>query len=76
MGPGRVGLGQPSLVWFWVWKISPKNPNFFPLRIKKIASGRVKKYPGQRQVSLLFTAGQNQKYAGGGSRGILPNALL
>jgi len=58
------GLGQPSLVWGWVWKISPINPkffNFFPLRIKKISLGRVKKYLGQRQVGLLFTAGQ--KYA-------------
>jgi len=41
MGPGQkfrpwlgfvnflfLGLGQPSLVWVWVWKISPKNPKF------------------------------------------------
>jgi len=34
---------------------------FFSLQIKKISSGRVKKYLGQRQVGLLFTAGQ--KYA-------------
>jgi len=55
----RVGSGQPSLV--WVWKISPKNIkffNFFPFRSKKISSGQVGKYPGQRQVGLLFTAGQ------------------
>jgi len=32
-----------------------------PIVSKKISSGRVKKYLGQRQVSLLFTAGQ--KYA-------------
>jgi len=40
--------GQPSLV--WIWKISPKNPKFsiFSLRIN--LRGRVKKYPGQRQV--------------------------
>jgi len=24
-----VGMGQPSLVWIWVWKISDKNPKFF-----------------------------------------------
>jgi len=31
---GWVRSGQPSLVWVWVWKVSPKNPkffNFFPL---------------------------------------------
>jgi len=31
MGPGLgqyfVAPGQPSLVWVWLWKISPKNPN-------------------------------------------------
>jgi len=43
---------------------SPKNHkifNFFPFGSKKISSGQVKKYPGQRRVSLLFTSGQ--KYA-------------
>jgi len=42
MGPGQnfwprsgqifvaqVGSGQPSLVWVWIWKFSPKNPKFF-----------------------------------------------
>jgi len=61
---GRVRLGQTSLVWVLVWKIFPKNPkffNFFSFGSKKIPSGRVKKYPGQRRVGLLFTAGQ--KYA-------------
>jgi len=34
MGPGqkfltRERLGQPSMVWVWVWKISPKNIKFF-----------------------------------------------
>jgi len=49
-GLGQVELGQPFIV--WVWKISPKNVKFFnfSLRVKKISSG-------QRQVSLLFTAG-------------------
>jgi len=58
-----VGPGQPFLVWVWIWKISPKNLNFFifSLRIKKISLSQVKKYPGLRRVSLLFTAGQ--KYA-------------
>jgi len=61
---GWVGSGQPSLVWFWIWKISPKNTrffNFFPSGQKKISSDRVKKYLGQTWVCLLFTA--SQKYA-------------
>jgi len=44
---GWAGL-QPSLV--WDWKFSPKNPNFFwffALRVKKISSGWIKKYPGE-----------------------------
>jgi len=56
-----VGSGQPSMVLAWVLKIFPKNIkffNFFPLGSKTISSGRVKKYPGQRLVGLLFTAGQ------------------
>jgi len=32
--------------------------NFFPSDQKKISSGWVKKYPGQKQVNLLFIAGQ------------------
>jgi len=66
MDPGqkfltRVGSGQPFMVWVRIWKISPKNVKFFnflPFGSKKIASGRVRKYPGQSRVSLLFTAGQ------------------
>jgi len=44
-------------------QIKIKIPNFqhYPLKVKKFASGRVKKYPGQTWVGLLFTAGQ--KYA-------------
>jgi len=41
VGPGRldfllIGSDQPSLVWVWIWKTSPKIPNFsiFSLRIK------------------------------------------
>jgi len=61
------GLGQPFLVWVWVWKISPKNHwffNFLPFGSKKILSGRVKKYPGQSRVSLLFTVGQKYAWVG------------
>jgi len=52
----QVGLGQVSHLWFGVWirKISPKNPKFFIFFLL----GRVKKYLGQRQVGLLFTAGE------------------
>jgi len=32
--------------------------NFFPFGSKKISSGPVKKYSGQRRVGLLFTVGQ------------------
>jgi len=45
-----VRLGQPFMVWVWIWKISPKNVkifNFLPFGSKKISSGRVRKYPGQ-----------------------------
>jgi len=66
MGPGhkfltQVRLGQSSMVWVCIWKISPKNIkffNFFPFGSKKISSGWVKQYPGQRRVGLLSTAGQ------------------
>jgi len=64
-----VWSGQPSMV--WVWRITPKNAkcfNFLPFRSKIISLGRVKKYPGQRLVSLLFTEGQ--KYASVGRRDI------
>jgi len=59
-----LGSGQPSLV--WVWKIFPTNPkisNFFPSN-KKPVLGQVKKYPGQRQVDLLFTVGQRYAQVG------------
>jgi len=56
VGLGRINfllfwLGQSSLVWVWIWKISPKNHiyfNFFPFGSKKISSGRVKDGPGQK----------------------------
>jgi len=44
---------------------------FFPSGQKKISSGRVKKYPGQSQVSLLFTAGQKQARVGSGPISII-----
>jgi len=28
-------VGQPSMVWVWIWKISPKNVNLFSLWVKK-----------------------------------------
>jgi len=54
-----VGSGHPSMV--WVWKISPKNIKFFNVNqfgSQKIFSGWVKGNLDQRQVDLLFTAGQ------------------
>jgi len=57
--PGSGPVSHLWFIWVWIWKISPKNVkffNFFPFGSKKISSGRVKKYPGQRQVGLLFTA--------------------
>jgi len=71
MGPGQIFLirvrsGQPSLV--WVWKISPKNIKFFhfiPLNQKNIF-GSGQKVPGQRWVSILFTAGQKYACVGSG----------
>jgi len=59
LGSGRVG--SAIMVWVRIRKISPKNIkffNFFPFGSKKFASGRVRKYPGQSRVGLLFTAGQ------------------
>jgi len=44
----------------------------FTHRVKKISSGQVKKYHGQRWVGLLFTVGQ--KYARVGS-GLGPSLL-
>jgi len=57
----RVRSGQPFMVRVWIWKILPKNVNFFSFGSKKISSDQVKKYLGQGWVGLFFTAGQ--KYA-------------
>jgi len=56
-----VGSGQPIMVWVRIRKISPKNVKFLKFLAfgsKKIALGRVGKYPGQSRVGLLFTASQ------------------
>jgi len=47
----------------WVWEISQNFQIFqlFSIQAKKILSGWIKKYPGQRQVSPFFTV--VQKYA-------------
>jgi len=51
--------------WFWFgfgkFPLEITNFSIFSLRFKKISSGQVKKYLGQKWVGLLFTAGQ--KYA-------------
>jgi len=59
---GQVRSGQPPLD--LEGKFPPNIQNFqflLRLRSKHISSGRVKKYPGQSSVGLLFTA--IQKYA-------------
>jgi len=61
--------GRVSHLWFgfnWVRKISPKTSkiSIFSLGVKKVSSGQVKKYPGQRQVGLLFIAGQKKARVG------------
>jgi len=79
-GPGlkfstRVGSifcasDRVSHSWFGfeLEKFPLKMSNFsiFSLRVKKISSGWVYKYPGQRRVSLLFTAGQKYSWVGSG----------
>jgi len=59
MGPDQtfltqVRLGQPSLV--WVWKISPKIPNFaiFSLRVKKNIIGSGQKVHGSKTIRPLI----------------------
>jgi len=50
-----IESGQPSLVWVWVWKFSPKNPkiSIFALRVKKNLI--VKKYLDKvRSASYLL----------------------
>jgi len=61
-GSSGVGSGWVIHLWFEFKfrKLPLKISNFsiFSLRVKKISSGQVKKYPGRRRVGLLFTAGQ------------------
>jgi len=45
-------------VGFRKFPLKMSNFSIFSLGVKKISSGRVKKYPDQRRVGLLFTAGQ------------------
>jgi len=70
----ELGLVGSIYCWVWFshlwfgpgfWKINPKNPKFFPLD-KNLSSDWVKKYPGQRRVGLLFTAGQTYAHVGSG----------
>jgi len=71
-----MGLGQIFVAWARsaIFGLGMDLENFlqkrqifqyFVLRVKKMSSGRVEKYPGQSRVGLLFTAGQ--KYARVGS---------
>jgi len=57
------GSGRVSHLWFGLesGKVLQKTSNFsifFYFGSKKISLGQVKKYPHQRQVGLLYTAGQ------------------
>jgi len=64
-GSGWVRSVQPSMVWVWIWKISPKNVklfNFFPSGQKKSPRVRSK----STRVGLLFTAGQKYGRVGSG----------
>jgi len=57
-----LGSGWVSHLWFGLefgkFPLKCQIFQFFSLWVKKNLFGRVKKYPGQRQVSLLFAAGQ------------------
>jgi len=67
---GWVGSGQPSLIWVWIWKISPKNIKFFnflPIGSKKchwvrLKSTRVRAGSASYllQVKSMFGSGQGQ----------------
>jgi len=73
--PGQVGSifcgsGRVSHFWFRFefGKFPLKTSNFsiFSLWVKKISSGCIREYPGQRWVSLLFTTGQSKLGSGQG----------
>jgi len=86
MGPGQniltlvgsifCGSGLVSHLWFGFefQKFPQKTSNFsifFTFGSKKISFGRVGKYPGQSQVSLLFSAGQKLGSGQGPSLGCI-----
>jgi len=64
----QVGSDQVSHLWFGFGRFPLKISNisiFFPLD-QKNSSDWVKKYPGHRQVSLLFSVGQKYTWVGSG----------
>jgi len=57
--PGQVGQFFAAWIsYLWFGFEFGKFFNFFDFGSKKISSGWVEKYPGQRQVGHLITAGQ------------------
>jgi len=65
----QFGSGQQSMVWVWVWKISPKNVNFFNFllfasknlfglgqKVPWSKAGRPLIYCGSKVCSGLFRA--------------------
>jgi len=76
--PGRVGSifcclgwvrpGQLSLVWVWIWKISPKNSKFiniFPIGSKNLFRlGQI--VLGSRMVALILMESQKFDRVGSG----------
>jgi len=57
--PGQVGSAIYGLLLeFQKFPLKCQIFQFFPCGSKKIALGRVEKYPGRRRVGLFFTAGQ------------------
>jgi len=63
-GPGS-NIFELDQVWSAIFGLGMENFQFFCFGSKKISSGCVKKYPGQSQVGLIFSA--DQKYARFGS---------
>jgi len=95
MGPGQniltlvgsgqfiCGSGRVSHLWFGFefgkFPLKMSNFSIFSLQIKKISSGQVGKYPGQRRVGLLLTAGQKKARVGSGrisSFDIIPGIVV
>jgi len=62
----RVGLGQPFMVWVWIWKISPKSVNFLPSGQKNLfRSGQ--KVPGSKAGRPLIYCGSKVSSGRAGS---------